>query len=240
MLAGTGEARRLAGKLAEMSNVTATASLAGVTQRPMELAIPTRHGGFGGDDRFRNFLILNDIGAVIDATHPFAAHVTNRTAKICAKANLPYVYVLRPEWRPQPGDDWHYFDQEKEVASLVKPGQTVFMATGPNGLYHYRDLQDCHVICRRIDPPLTPFPFEGGEYLLGRPPFSEQDEIETFRRVNVDWLVTKNSGGDASRSKLDAARALGIKVALMNRPAPPDATIVETEVGAIDWLKALL
>ena len=86
---------------------------------------------------------------------------------------------------------------------------------------------------------MGPFPFPGGEFLVGRPPFSVADEISLFSQLDVDWLVVKNSGGTASRTKLDAARQLGIRVALIRRPKQPDATRLETVEEAIEWVRNL-
>jgi precorrin-6A/cobalt-precorrin-6A reductase len=44
------------------------------------------------------------------------------------------------------------------------------------------------------------------------------DEEALFRRLSVDVLVVKNAGGAASRTKLDAARALRLKVLMIERP----------------------
>lgn len=239
LLAGSGEARRLAAALADMAGIKATASLAGATRTPEALALPTRHGGFGGREAFRDHLRAEGIQAVLDATHPFAVRISHRTAEVCAEEGLPYAQVLRPEWTPEPGDDWTFFDREEEAAGFVPEGATVFLGTGPQGLARFANLQGRRVICRRIDPPRNPFPFPGGEYLVGRPPFSVEDEVALFRRLGVDWLVVKNSGGQASRSKLDAARTLGIRVALMRRPAQPEATRFQTVEEALGWVRGL-
>lgn len=60
-----------------------------------------------------------------------------------------------------------------------------------------------------------------------------------FRKLGVDWLVVKNSGGEASRSKLDAARILGIPVALIERPAQPPGPKLTTVEDALDWVAGL-
>ncbi|MEZ5715464.1 MAG: precorrin-6A/cobalt-precorrin-6A reductase [Paracoccaceae bacterium] len=80
LLAGTGEARAIAAGLAE-AGVEAVASLAGAVRAPRSLALPTRIGGFGGEAGFRRFLSEECIGAVLDATHPFAARISARTAR---------------------------------------------------------------------------------------------------------------------------------------------------------------
>lgn len=240
LLAGSGEARRIAEALGGMKGADAIASLAGTTRQPGDLGIPTRRGGFGGAEGFACYLKDAGIEAVLDATHPFAARITARSARVCKELGLPHAVVLRPGWQPEPGDDWRFIDREEEVAGFVPVGATVFLGTGVQGLQGFANLQGRRVICRRIDSPRNPFPFAGGEYLVGRPPFSIADEIALFERLGVDWLVVKNSGGTPSRSKLDAARALGIKVALLRRPPLPDAEILISVDAALDWVRARL
>ena len=95
------------------------------------------------------------------------------------------------------------------------------------------------LICRQIDPPDRKFPFENGKFLVGRPPFSVQHEVDLFTKLKVDWLVVKNAGGAASATKLIAARQMGLRVAMINRPEPPDAPRVETVEQALDWVAGL-
>ncbi|WP_272001635.1 cobalt-precorrin-6A reductase [Roseovarius sp. ZX-A-9] len=238
LLAGTSEAKELAQALAR-HGVTAIASLAGATRAPRDLALPTRHGGFGGDAGFAAYLETEKITAVVDATHPFAARITDRTARICAARGLPYCLLLRPGWHPEPGDRWTNIDREEDAAKHIAEDESVFLATGRQTLAQFANLAPRRVWCRQIDPPQEEFPFENGQFLVGRPPFSVEDEIALFTRLGVDWLVVKNAGGAASRTKLTAARALGIPVLMLRRPAPPDAPRVSTVSQALDWVLAL-
>ncbi|WP_288942449.1 cobalt-precorrin-6A reductase [uncultured Roseovarius sp.] len=238
LLAGTTEAQRIAQVLARQG-ISAVASLSGATHTPKPLGLPTRVGGFGGEAGFRACLADLGITAVLDATHPFAADISHRTARVCAELGLPYCQVLRPEWRPEPGDDWVFLDHEDEAGQHIPPGSTVFLATGRQTLERFAGLSACHLICRVVDPPEGPFPFPKGDFLVGRPPFQVESERETFARLEVDWLVVKNAGGEASRAKLTAARELGVRVAMLNRPAQPDAECVETVQAALDWVVGL-
>ena len=95
------------------------------------------------------------------------------------------------------------------------------------------------MICRQIDPPTEPFPFAGGRYLVGRPPFSVEDELALFQDLGVDFLVVKNAGGTPSRTKLTAARQLGLPVLMIARPPQGDWPVVETVEGALAWVNAL-
>lgn len=238
LLAGTGEAKQIAEHLAQ-AGIDAVASLAGATRNPDSMALPTRVGGFGGADGFRAYLQEAGITAVLDATHPYAAQITNRTAAICAEIGMPYCQLLRPAWTPEVGDDWTEIDKEEDAAVYIHNWQTVFLGTGRQTLEQFKNLEGSRVICRLIDPPTEPFPFEGGEFLIGRPPFSVQRETDLFRTLNIDWLIVKNAGGDASRTKLTAAGDLGIPVLMIKRPDMPDAMRVETVEDALAWVKSL-
>jgi len=92
------------------------------------------------------------------------------------------------------------------------------------------------LICRQIDPPEGAFPWPNGAYLIGRPPFSMADEEALFRRLSVDVLVVKNAGGAASRTKLDAARALGLKVLMIERPPCTARPCLSERSLAETWL----
>jgi len=239
LLAGTGEARQIGHALAQESLMTTVASLAGSTRTPISLGVPTRIGGFGGRAQFAEYLKHERITAVLDATHPFAAAMSHRTSGVCAEMGIPYMQFLRPSWKPGEGDAWTFLNTEEDAAKYIPEGSVVFLATGPATVERFSNLRNCTVYCRRIDPPTKPFPFEGGSYLPGRPPFSVEDEMELFFDLKVDWLVVKNSGGSASRSKLDAARDLGIPVALIRRPRQPEGPRVTTVSEALAWVRRM-
>lgn len=238
LLAGTGEARRIAWGLAD-SGITLVASLAGATRRPEPLPVPTRVGGFGGEAGFRAYLAAERIDAVLDATHPFAEQITDRTARVCAELGLPYAQVLRPPWQAQEGDDWTEIATPQEAAAHLPDDAVVFLATGRQTLADYRNLEGRRVLARMIDPPTAPFPFEGGEFVIGRPPFTVKSEVALFQSLGVTHLVVKNAGGTGGRAKLDAARMLGIPVLLLDRPATAQGPKLARVAEAVAWVKAL-
>jgi precorrin-6A/cobalt-precorrin-6A reductase len=236
LLAGTAEARAIATALQGQDVI---AALAGATRDPAPLPVPVQSGGFGGEAGFRAFLSQHHIHAVLDATHPYAARITRRSAMVCADLGLPFCQLLRPAWVAGPGDLWTEIAREQEAAAHIPQGVTVFLGTGRQSLDGFANLAGRRVICRQIDPPEGPFPFAGGEFLIGRPPFSVQDESALFQRLGVDWLVVKNAGGQASATKLVAARALGIPVLMIARPAPGDWPQVASVAAALAWVGAL-
>ena len=238
LLAGTGEAKRIAWGLTD-TGINVIASLAGATRSPEPLPLETRIGGFGGEDGFRAFLETEKISAVLDATHPFAEQITNRTARVCSELGLPYAQLVRPPWEPETGDIWTSIDSPEEAAAHISSDAVVFLATGRKTLAEYANLEGRRVLCRMIDPPTAPFPFEGGEFVIGRPPFSPRSEAQLFQALGVTHLVVKNAGGEGGRAKLDAARALKIQVLLLNRPEMPVVTQLSNVQEALAWVTSL-
>jgi len=240
LLAGTSEARRLASALAEISDVEVIASLAGVTREPLDLPVPMRSGGFGGREAFRKYLQDQGFDAVVDGTHPFAQIISKRCYEVAQELDIPHLQILRPAWEAEAGDLWTFINDESEAAQHIPQGATVFLATGRQTLHRFDNLTGRQIICRQIETSEGAFPYEGGEYLIGRPPFSVEEEVELFTRRKVDWLVVKNAGGMLSRTKLVAARQLKIPVLLINRPPLLPCNRVETDKAALDWVRGLL
>ena len=239
LLAGTFEARELATALRGMQEFSVTASLAGATRDPVDLGVEMRSGGFGGAQGLRDYLVRDSIDILIDATHPFAARMTKTAVGVATALNLPHAILQRPGWQAQLGDIWHFVDRLEDAAGLIPQHATVFIGTGRQTLTAFENLAGRTLICRRIDPPDRPFPFPRGRYQIGRPPFSLGDEVALFKQEGIDWLVVKNSGGDNSRSKLDAARQLRLPVILQRRPPLPGAQVFGTVADTINWLKGL-
>ena len=82
VLGGTAEARTLAERL--HPDVDVISSLAGRLPNPALPVGQVRVGGFGGAEPMRRWLVDNSVDAVVDATHPFAAAMTGRAARVCA------------------------------------------------------------------------------------------------------------------------------------------------------------
>ena len=236
ILGGTGEARQIADRL---SGVDAAISLAGGPRAPRARAVPTGSGGGGGAGGCTDVLRVAQVSAGVGATDPAADRITARTVRICGDLGLPYLQFLRSPWLAEAGDNWTEIAREEDAAKHIAKGATVFLGTGRQTLERFANLEGCDVICRQIDPPTHDFPFAGGRFLVGRPPFSVTDEVALFTKLAVDVLVVKNAGGAASRTKLTAARQLGIPVLMIARPPTGNWAVVNYVEAALAWVAAL-
>ena len=234
LLGGTGEARSLASRLAGRAEFDVVSSLAGRVADPARPAGETRIGGFGGSAALAAWLTTERIGAVIDATHPFAAGITASAVTAAAQAGLPLLVLRRPGWIAGPGDDWHRVPSMAPAAAAL-PGERVFLTTGRNSIAAFAADDRRWFLLRSVDPPVPPAP-PRLRVLLARGPFTVDGELELMRRHAIDVLVARDSGGHMTAAKLTAARRLGLPVVMVDRPDAPDVPAVTTIEEAEAWL----
>ena len=175
----------------------------------------------------------------LSAPHPFARKMPFNAMEAAKIANIPIIYLLRPTWRPQAGDNWLEVNDHAQALSSLPPHPSplnIFLTVGRLELSEYATAPQHHYIVRSIDE-LTEKPLENAIYISARPPFNVEDEKEIMQKYKIDYLITKNSGGFATEAKLTAARALGIPVILIKRPPRPDAMHVATANEVMDFLR---
>ncbi|MEX2625862.1 MAG: cobalt-precorrin-6A reductase [Ilumatobacteraceae bacterium] len=236
ILAGTTEATVLAGRLDAMGHEVVS-SLAGVTSRPVDRPGRVRSGGFGGAHGLARFLDAEQIGAVVDATHPFAAVMPFNVSTAARRVGLPHCRLLRPPWTPADGDRWVEVPTLEAAARALRQmdAERAFLAVGRQSIGAFAACHDVAFVVRAIEPIGDALP--GAETVLQRGPFDVDRELELLTGRRIDVVVTKNSGGTATAAKLAAARRLDIPVVMVDRPSQPDVATVETVAAAVDWLE---
>ena len=238
LLGGTAEARELAAALVE-DGVAVVSSLAGRVRRPRLPAGEVRLGGFGGVAGLREALEEYDV--VVDATHPFAATISGSAATACSAAGVPLLRLARPSWAALPGASrWRWVaSSEEAAAAAAEGGGPVFLTTGRQSLQRFLPLLgDARVLARVVDP-VEWQPPASWTVLLARGPYTLDGERSLMRAHDVRVLVTKDSGGDLTLAKLEAAGELGVPVVVVRRPAAPHGVEEVSDVaGARAWLRA--
>ena len=236
LLGGTAEARALARTLDPQVDIIS--SLAGRVPEPALPVGPVRIGGFGGVKGLRRWLQDERIDAVVDATHPFAATMTAHAAEVCGELRIPHLVLTRPPWDPK---DATVVRSDTEAAEVVAQQRysRVFLTTGRSGVNAFTD-SDAWFLIRAVTEPDSDALPRRHELVLSRGPYHYDDELAIMREHRIDALITKNSGGDMTRAKLDAAAALGIPVVMVARPQlPAGVTAVDTVQEAADWVARL-
>jgi len=238
ILGGTGEARRLAERLSALPQLQVVSSLAGRVTHPRIPAGEVRIGGFGGVAGLAEWLRVREISAVVDATHPFAARMSESAVVACAEVGVPLLALRRPGWHAREDDDWHRVPSLLAAAqALPSLGRRIFLTTGRNELAPFAGLDALWFLIRSVDAPEPPLPVRH-EVVLARGPFAVTDEVSLMRQHQIEVLVTKDSGGEATAAKLVAARELGIPVVMVDRPPASAIASVASVDDAIAWLLA--
>lgn len=230
LLAGTGEARAVARALRESGGFDVIASFAGATSAPADMAVRTRSGGFGGADGLTRFVQAERIDLLIDATHPFAAQMK---ANAAAQA-IPVCHIIRPAWRPVAGDHWINCASLQDAVRQLPAQARAFLALGQRHLSAFEG-HPAELWVRSVEASNTGTAMN---WIIGSPG-SAEDEAALFTEHDFTHLVCRNSGGNAGYGKIEAARQLGLPVLMVQRPAQPVGTIVETAEAALRWCKSM-
>ena len=237
ILGGTGEARELAAGLTA-AGINVVSSLAGRVRQPRLPAGEVRIGGFGGAAGLAGYLRAEAITGVVDATHPFASAITANAAEAAAEAGLPLLVLRRPPWPADPS--WQTVPDIAAAAAAVAawPGESVFLTTGRRDLGVFAADGGHRFLVRAVDPPDPDGPVPPRmTLLLDRGPYTPEGEAALMREHGVGLLVTKNSGGPMTAAKLQAARELGVRVVVVQRPPlPPGSATVTTVAEALAWV----
>lgn len=226
ILGGTTEARLLAEQLAGRDGFDAELSLAGRTKAPLPQALACRIGGFGGAAGLAEYLRAGRVDALIDATHPFAERISENAAQAARSVGIPLLTLTRAPWTAQPGDRWiEVLDAVAAAQAIGETRRRVFVTVGRQQVSAFEAAPQHDYLIRTIDPP-EPMPaLPAARLLLARGPFSLESERDLMAGEGIEVLVSKNSGGDGTRAKIDAARVLGLPVILIRRPTDPEGRV---------------
>ena len=183
---------------------------------PTDLSCQVRVGGYGGHAGLAQFVRDEQISLILDATHPYAAQISQNAATAAKMCGIPCWALRRPAWQPQAGDDWREVGDWAELIEALKPFKRPLFTLGREPLQHLDEIPaDQFWTLRALDV----YPGnERCEVIGARGPFLIEDERALFERRGIDVLISKNSGSAATEPKLEVARERGVPVLVLKRP----------------------
>lgn len=188
------------------------------------------------------------ISFVVDASHPYAAIVSETARAACAQKGVKYIRYERPESVLPAYDKLHHVRTEAEAAELAgKLGKRIYLTTGSKTLGTFiksealtnkevwaRVLPTKEVIgiCEELG--MTP------KYIVGiQGPFSYEMNRAMFRDTKAEVVVMKNSGLiGGTDTKLAAAIDENVEIILIDRPrASKDKFVVVESASEVirEW-----
>ncbi|WP_434309109.1 precorrin-6A reductase [Hominifimenecus sp. rT4P-3] len=227
LFAGTSEGRRLA-ELLEQEEIPAYVCVAteyGETLLPECAGIQTESRRLNQAE-MEALMVREAFSHVVDATHPYAAVVSENIQAACTVCGLPYLRLLREESAEDAEDCILAESVEDAVRYLQDTDGNVLITTGSKELAkytaipNYRERLFARVLsteeavaeCRKLG-------FEGRNLIAMQGPFSEEFNCALLKQIQAKYMVTKESGkAGGFPEKLRAARAASVKVILVQRP----------------------
>ncbi|MFN3798870.1 MAG: precorrin-6A/cobalt-precorrin-6A reductase, partial [Sphingobium yanoikuyae] len=135
------------------------------------------------------------------------------------------------------GDRWTAVpDMAAAVAALDGPPQRIMLALGRMHVEDFAAQPQHHYLLRFVDAPDAVLPLPDHALIVDRGPFTVADDTSLLRDHRIDLIVAKNAGGTGAAAKLDAARALGLRVLMIDRPALPDRWEFHRPEDVLDWI----
>ena len=193
----------------------------------------------GSDDTIARPLLKNEIAEIIkdedfdilvDATHPFAEHITNTSASLAQELKIPYIRFERPPADLENVDTSRIryvksFDEAGRIIAESFPEGSVLHFAGANTMeditrhvsperFYPRILKAESSLekCERLNIPQDHIiPMTGAATL--------QENIDLIEKYDACVMITKESGEIGGViEKIEAANAKGIDVIMIKRP----------------------
>lgn len=233
MIGGTTEGRELAGFLSDsgykVTVSTATEFCRSANKIGPVNEISTRSGALSRPEMI-DLIKSRNIGAVIDATHPFAVEISKLARSVCEQLDWPYLRFERAQTNTPIHPDVIPVSSFAAAAAAQLDGN-VFLATGVKSIEGFA----AAVPKERLFARVLPWPQSLNQALKWLPPeniiaalgpFTAEFNKACFRLFQADTLVTKNSGAGAGiEEKISAALELKMKVVIIDRPQAADDSL---------------
>ena len=168
--------------------------------------------------------VLDADTLLVDATHPYAALVSENLRAACAQTGAQYERLLRPAL--DSGDVVTVPDTAAAVEWLnAHPGRAL-LTTGSKELAVFTAVEGYRErLVARVLPSASVLEqcaslgFAGAQIIAMQGPFSHEMNVALLRQTRADILVTKDTGkAGGFAEKLSAAREVGSVVLVIARP----------------------
>ncbi len=195
-----------------------------------------------------SFIAQHQVSLILDSTHPYALNMSTHVTHAAEQSHIPCWRFHRPAWQAQSGDRWLSFQGWSEMLTALKSRQgTVLLTTGQLTQVELDQLletvqqandkasseadlseqnqdviEPLSIVMRTAAPSRVVLP-ESIHWIKAIGPFDSKHEKALLEQHQVRVVISKNSGGQSTQGKLDAARELGIEVFMLQRPELPPA-----------------
>lgn len=184
------------------------------------------HTGRMDAAQMKAFLQKTGAGLVVDATHPYAAVVSQNVAQACRETKTEYLRLIRESQQMETKEAVLVSSVEEAAAYLAQTSGNILATTGSKELAKYTVIPDYEkrvfarvLSTKEVAQACEELGFRGRNLICMQGPFSEELNTAMLRQFDCRYLVTKETGkAGGFKEKLRAAEKAGAKVVLVGRP----------------------
>ena len=250
VIAGTQDGRELASLIAQKGYQVLVSVVSDYGAELANEGNLTVHTGALDSEGLAQLLRTRRVTLVVDASHPYAANVSENAQSACQVAYIPYLRYERPR-TPLPDYDRLYVvaDVETAARTAASLGKVVFLTTGSRRLKVFKDepALSSHRLIARVLPDVAVISecialgFTPQDIVAMQGPFSHELNMAMFRQTGAEVIVTKNSGAiGGSDTKFTAAMELGLSVVMIDRPTVAYGSVVSSFDEALQLVREVL
>ncbi len=218
---GTTEGRQLSRALSELGTevVVCVATAYGEEEQGTIPGVEVHTGPLSAEEKQT---LLHGSELCVDATHPYARHISASVREACERAGIRCLRLLRAQ---SDTERFLSFPSAEEAAQWLAGREgNILLTTGAKELESFRSISP-----ERLYPRVLPShrSLEACE-ALGVPhrnilalqgPFSREMNTAMIRQYRIRYLVTKDGGEPGGfRAKAEAAGETGAELLLLSRP----------------------
>ena len=228
---GTAEGRELSGRLAEEGAdvIVCVASEYGSAVQEHREGITVRAGALTPEEKQE---LLQNAVLCVDATHPYAQHITESVREACEQAQVRRIRLVRE------ASDTEGAVVVRDAAGAAewlrdKTGN-ILLTTGVKELQAFRQIDR-----ERLFPRILPL--KSGLEVCGdmgipakniiamQGPFTEECNEAMIRQLHIDYLVSKDGGTRGGfPEKAEAAKHTGVRLIVIGREEEEGLSLQET------------
>ncbi len=177
---------------------------------------------------FSRLLNDNPVSVVVDASHPFATKLRREVSQAAEAAGTRLLRLERPSSPDSDNSAITYFTTAEELGAWARDQnfQKVFVSSGVKSLQVLTGCLQVENMYVRLLPSVESIStalclgIKSSHIIAVEGPFSRSFNEVLFRQLEIDLLITKDSGeAGGYHAKVEAALACGCRVAVLRRPA---------------------
>lgn len=175
-------------------------------------------GGFGGAAGLTQWLLSQGVELIIDASDPFAERISLSASEAARALRIPLVILDQPRWKPERSDRWHFVDTLSTASAVCSRFHHILLDIGNLSVATFADDADNLYIIRGT---LAGQPHLPARYR--RIPITNAADVAGEKKIlrdnQIDCVVVRETLG-CLPAVVEAARELGITVAVLRAPQP--------------------